>query len=130
MAKMGPKKKYFVTDEMIKEVEKLSFQGALQCELWAYYGMSKDTWFRLCNSHPELREACRRQKAKADIFVRGKLMQLVSNGNPAAIFFYHKVHLGAVEVQRIIHEEVEPPKIKGLDPIESAKVYQQFMKEN
>lgn len=130
MAKKGPKVKFFVTDEMLAEVKSLSFKGALQCELALYYGMSKDTWYRLCNQYPELRAACNQQKAKADIFVRGKLMELVGKGNPAAIFFYHKVHLGAVEVQKIIHEEIEVPNIKGLDPIESAKVYQDFMKKN
>lgn len=122
--------KYQVTPEMIEEIKKLSFNGATQDEMMNYFGWKKDTWYNRQKEHPEFAEAVKQQKAKADVFVRGQLMKLCANLNPAAIFFYHKVHLGATETHKIISQEVEIPNIKGLDPIESAKVVQEFMRNN
>ena len=45
-------------------------------------------------------EAIKRGKSKANVFVGGKLMQLVREGNPAATIFYMKARCGWKDVER------------------------------
>lgn len=128
MAKCGPKVKFKVTQEMIEEIKKLSFNGATQDEMMNYFGWKKDTWHKHQKTNPEFAAAINQQIARANIFVRGQLMRLIHNLNPAAIFFYYKTHLGVTETHKII-SEVSLPDFKGLDPIEASRIYQQYMKD-
>lgn len=64
-------------------------------------GISYRTLVRRKAEFVEFGEAIKRGKAKANVFVGGKLMEHVKNGNIAATIFYLKSRCGWKETQRL-----------------------------
>ena len=64
-------------------------------------GISYRTLVRRKAEFVEFGEAIKRGKAKANVFVGGKLMDQIKNGNIAATIFYLKSRCGWKETQRL-----------------------------
>lgn len=134
MAKVGPKFKFNVTPEIIKEVEILSGRGLTQEQTYQYYGISKDCWYDSVKRHPDLGVAFKKGKAKTISLVSGRLMKLIEQNNLSAIIFYLKTQ-GRWSEQLVFDEDdgtCSKPAFPAItltvnDPIEAAKIYQQIM---
>ena len=57
-------------------------------------GVSYSTFRRRKAEDEQIEQALKRGRAKADIFVGGKLMELIKKGNVAATIFYMKSRCG------------------------------------
>lgn len=86
-----------------KIVEKYASQGLTQQQICANLDISYQT-FQNRRKEPDgkkIDEAMERGYAKGVAFVTNKLMQLVKQGHPAAIFFYLKCKAGWREKEEI-----------------------------
>lgn len=69
-------------------------------EIASALGVSISTLARRKQESEEFRAAIKRGKAKANVFVGGKLMELIKEGNVAATIFYMKSRCGWKEASR------------------------------
>lgn len=136
--KSGPKERFQITDEVLKEITQLGGLGFTQMQIAAYYGIRQTSWAKLKKEREEVQLACQKGKYKAVAMVASKLMELVRAGNVTAIIFYLKTQGGWCENKGREIEElpgaskvIDAPKlaIGTTDPIEASKVYQQIMGE-
>lgn len=74
----------------LKKVEEYAQVCDSEEEIALALGVSYSTLQRRKKSSDEFAQAIKRGKAKANIFVGGKLMQLIKDGNVAATIFYMK----------------------------------------
>lgn len=84
-------------------------------------GISPTTLYARKRESEEFAEALKRGRAKANVFVGGKLMELIKEGNVAATIFYLKSRCGWKETQRLEGEMTtteKPPE--GLQDIYNA----------
>lgn len=130
-SKCGPKKKE-ITDEMLPKIEELAGLGFTQENIYNYFGMSCDTWYKRVKEKPEIAEAIKRGKAKTLANVTGKLMELVNQKNLGAIIFYLKTQHRWSENLNITTElkEKAPVSLDTKDPAEASKIYQKIMSES
>ena len=63
-------------------------------------GVSYSTLLNRKKESEDFREAIKRGKAKANVFVGGRLMSLIKEGNPAATIFWMKAKCGWRETNR------------------------------
>lgn len=63
-------------------------------------GVSYSTLLNRKKESAEFRDAIKRGKAKANVFVGGRLMSLIKEGNAAATIFWLKAKCGWREIQR------------------------------
>ena len=63
-------------------------------------GVSQDTLTRRKQEYADFAEAIKRGKAKANVFVGGKLMEKIRGGDTASIIFYMKARCGWKETSR------------------------------
>ena len=63
-------------------------------------GISQDTLTRRKQEYADFAEAIKRGKAKANVFVGGKLMEKIRGGDTASIIFYMKARCGWKETSR------------------------------
>lgn len=84
-------------------------------------GISYRTLERRKAEFVEFGDAIKRGKAKANVFVGGKLMEHIKNGNIAATIFYLKSRCGWKETQRLEGEMTTTEKTpEGLQDIYNA----------
>lgn len=84
----------------ISEVERLAQVCDNEEEIALALGISYRTLQNRKKDFANFATAIKKGKAKANAFVGGKLMQLVKEGNPAAIIFYMKSRCGWRETVR------------------------------
>lgn len=85
----------------LKKVEEFAQVCDSEAEIALALGISQDTLTRRKQSRADFAEAIKRGKAKANIFVGGKLMQKIKAGDTASIIFYLKTRCGWKETQKI-----------------------------
>lgn len=85
----------------LKKVEEYAQVCDNEAEIALALGISQDTLTRRKQSRADFAEAIKRGKAKANIFVGGKLMQKIKAGDTASIIFYLKTRCGWKETQKI-----------------------------
>ena len=129
--KCGPKKKLQITPEFLTEVKDLVNAGMNNKDLAAYYNMSEPTWYIYKSDNEELDNIVRTGKMRTTAIVASHLLKLCQQDNVPSIIFYLKTQGGWKEAK----DEALPPENKEdektvitvTDPIEGAKIYQQFM---
>ncbi len=77
-------------------------------------GVSYSTLQNRKREFEEFANAIKRGKAAANIFVGGRLMGLVKEGNPAATIFWMKSRCGWKETQRIETNETKGDSLKNV----------------
>lgn len=85
----------------LKKVEEYAQVCDNEAEIALALGISQDTLTRRKQSRADFAEAIKRGKAKANVFVGGKLMQKIKEGDTAATIFYLKTRCGWKETQKI-----------------------------
>lgn len=85
----------------LKKVEEYAQLCDNEAEIALALGISQDTLTRRKQSRADFAEAIKRGKAKANIFVGGKLMQKIKEGDTASTIFYLKTRCGWKETQKI-----------------------------
>lgn len=88
-------------------------------------GISQDTLTRRKKDYADFAEAIKTGRAKANIFVGGKLMQAIKAGNIAAIIFYMKTRCGWKETQKIEADVTQREVPDGLPAMYAALQKQQ-----
>lgn len=84
----------------LKKVEEFAQVCDNEEEIALALGISYSTLRRRKRDYEQFEQSIKKGKAKANAFVGGKLMQLVKEGNPAAIIFYMKSRCGWRETVR------------------------------
>lgn len=105
----------------LKKVEEYAQVCNSEEEIARALGVSYSTLQRRKKDCEEFEEAIKRGKAKANIFVGGKLMQKIKDGDTASIIFYLKSRCGWKETQRLegdLTTTAKPPE--GLQDIYNA----------
>lgn len=121
-----------VTDEIIVTTEKLSSLGLTLEQIRDYFGISNGMWISRKKEYPELGLALKRGRSKRIAKVSGRLMEQIDAGNVPAMIFYLKTRAGWRDES--LHQDNDNDEndtkitINVKDPIEAAKVYQQFMR--
>ena len=83
-----------------EKVEKLAQVCDSEEEIALSLGISYSTFRRRKAEFEQFEQAVKRGKAKANIFVGGKLMKQIEQGNTAATIFYLKSRCGWKEIDR------------------------------
>lgn len=132
MAKRGPKHKFAVTEDILKEVKLLAGVGLTQQQIHQYYGLQHTAWHGYTKRHPELYQAIENGKAKNIAFVAGKLMDAIRKGNVSAMIFYLKTQArwsdhSTLEVKGDDKGPLPALSLTVNDPVEASKIYQKIM---
>lgn len=104
----------------LKKVEEYAQLCDNESEIALALGISQDTLTRRKQSRADFAEAIKRGKAKANIFVGGKLMQKIKAGDTASIIFYLKTRCGWKETQKIEADVTQRDVPEGLPAIYAA----------
>lgn len=95
----------------LAEVERLASLGLTREQIAASLGASVSTIYGRLRDDEEsadFAEAIKRGRAKANVFVGGKLMEQINEGNTTAMIFYLKSRAGWRESSEIRLETKEP----------------------
>ena len=84
----------------LKKVEEYAQVCDSEEEIALALGVSQATLIRRKKTYDDFANAIKRGKAKANVFVGGKLMQKIKDGDTASIIFYLKARCGWREVNR------------------------------
>lgn len=129
--KCGTKSKLEITPKLLQEVKALVNAGMNNHDIAAYYKISERTWYIYREDNEELDEIIRTGKMRTTAVVASHLIKLCQNDNVPSIIFYLKTQGGWKEAkdEPPISENKPDEKlvITTTDPIEGAKIYQQFM---
>ena len=104
----------------IKTIEQLASRGLTLEQIASSMGFSVRTLMSRKTESAEIAEAIKRGKAKANIFVGGKLMQKIKAGDTASIIFYLKTRCGWKETQKIEADVTQRDVPEGLPAIYAA----------
>lgn len=86
--------KWVPTPEILEQVTQLASQGLTQEQIAYNIDLSPQTMSGKVQEFPELSEAIKKGKSKGIAFVTNRLLQLVQEKHPAAIFFWLKCQAG------------------------------------
>lgn len=133
-AKLGRKREFEITDEILQQVEALGGRGLTQIQICDYFGISQFTWTNRAKETPELKLAFKRGKSKQIAKVSGKLIEQINGGSVPATIFYLKTQAGWRDESLHENEHKESDAVPNMtinvnDPIEAAKLYQEFMRK-
>lgn len=84
----------------LKKVEEYAQVCDSEEEIALALGVSQATLIRRKKAYDDFANAIKRGKAKANVFVGGKLMQKIKDGDTASIIFYLKARCGWRETNR------------------------------
>lgn len=84
----------------LKKVEEYAQACDSEEEIALALGISYSTLRRRKRSSEQFEQAIKRGRSKANVFVGGKLMQKIKDGDTASIIFYLKARCGWREVNR------------------------------
>ena len=93
-------KKLQLTEKQIGEVEPLGAVLNLD-QLSDYFGITQNTFRRMCEDDPRILEAYKKGKARAIRDVAGSLLSKARNGDKSAQMFYLKTQAGWRETTNI-----------------------------
>lgn len=134
--KLGRKRKWEPTPDILKKIKTLSASGMLQKDLMLYFGVSKDVWYDRIAECPEMDAAVQEGKIQGKAFVLSKWMQKIREGYFPAIKYYLDIFGGYDQVTKLSITDDTPRdpattslKITVTDPIEASKIYQKIMGE-
>lgn len=109
----------------LKKVEEYAQVCDSEEEIALALGISYATLQRRKKDFEEFADAIKRGKAKANVFVGGKLMQKIKEGDTASTIFYLKTRCGWRETQRIEADV----KARGVVPEGLTAIYAKLKKE-
>ena len=104
----------------LKKVEEFAQVCDSEEEIALALGVSYATLRRRKADSEQFAQAIKRGKAKANIFVGGKLMQKIKAGDTASIIFYLKTRCGWKETQKIEADVTQHEVPEGLPAIYAA----------
>lgn len=104
----------------LKKVEEYAQFCDSEEEIALALGVSYATLRRRKAESEQFEQAIKRGKAKANIFVGGKLMQKIKAGDTASIIFYLKTRCGWKETQKIEADVIQHEVPEGLPAIYAA----------
>ena len=107
----------------IKKVEEYAQVCDSEEEIALALGISQATLIRRKKAYDDFANAIKRGKAKANVFVGGKLMQKIKVGDTASIIFYLKSRCGWKETSRqeITGKDGEPIKTEQVADLSKVK---------
>lgn len=118
--------------ELLQQMELFGGHGVLLENLWRYYEIKKDWWYRYLEKNPAVLDAFWNGRIRTGMAIAGKLIEKAMGGNVTAMIFYLKTQCGWVEHKTIGFSNEPPsrviPKNLGTDPIKAAQVYAEVMK--
>lgn len=121
-----------VTPRLLSEMSNLASLGMNMTQIYQYYGLTKEEFFELRNQHPEIHTAINRGKTKQLASVSAKLMERVAQGDIKAIQFYLSAQGWGKYANEAYKEneleEISDFKMSSTDPVEAARIYQDFIK--
>jgi len=127
----SPKKKIEITPAFLTEVKALVNAGMTNKQLAEYYGVCEDTWYRYKSDNEELELIVRTGKMRTTAVVAGHLLKLCQQDNVPSIIFYLRTQGRWTEAKEpeddTENKPIEKTVIKVTDPIEAAKIYEEFM---
>lgn len=104
----------------LKKVEEFAQVCDSEEEIALALGVSYATLRRRKGDSEQFAQAIKRGKAKANIFVGGKLMQKIKAGDTSSIIFYLKTRCGWKETQKIEADVTQHEVPEGLPAIYAA----------
>lgn len=124
--------KLVVTEDILKLVRDLAGLGFTQQQIADFFGVGRDKWVKILEIEPDMNQAFLMGKAQTLHFVTSKLISLINEGNPAAIFFFLKTQHRWRETDRPGESDSEKPRLPAItlnisDPVEAARIYQEVM---
>ncbi len=129
--KIKPKKKLEITQDVLIEVEGLVKAGMSNKQLAEYYGVNDATWYRYKADNEELDHIVRTAKMRTTSIIASRLVQLCLEDNVPSIIFYLRTQGRWSEAKEpeddTQNKPTEKTVIKVTDPIEAAKIYEEFM---
>ena len=96
MGKRGPKK-WIPSPEELAKIEALAGSGMTQEEICLAIGVKKDAYYSRKQEIPEIAEAIKSGKNKANALVHSALMAKVRSGDLGAIVWYEKSRRGMTD---------------------------------
>jgi len=96
MGKRGPKK-WIPSPEELARIEALAGSGMTQEDICLAIGVKKDAYYSRKQEIPEIAEAIKSGKAKANAVVHSALMALVKAGNLGAMVWWEKSRRGMTD---------------------------------
>ena len=118
---------------MLKEIEAQAQRGMSRKHIQDYHGISDFKWAKKSAHKVGFEKSYLKGRARGISFTAGKLMDLIKEGNLEAIkYFLSRIakYSEAPESDTNEPTKKKPEKliIATLDPIEAAKIYQEFMR--
>ncbi len=104
----GGRKPWKPTADELKQIESLAGRGFFESEIMMHLGISKDTFYKNKGSNPEFTEALKKGRLNSKVFFTGKLVELASKGNTAAIIFGLKTLHGYREGAQALNPDAAP----------------------
>ncbi len=129
--KGGPKVKFKITPEVLKQIEVYASQSLTQQEMCALFKVGHTVWYERIKQHPEMATAIELGKAKIKSMYTSSLAKAAREGNVVAIKFFLATQHKWTETSKVevtgTNAEKPALTITVNDPVEAAKIYQQIM---
>lgn len=122
-----------ITDDLLKKIEAQAERGMTRKHIQDYHGISEFKWAKKSVHKVGFEKSYLKGRASGISFTAGKLMDEIKKGNLDAIkFFLSRIAKYSEAPESDTNEpKKEKPKrliISVTDPIEAAKIYQEFMR--
>lgn len=106
----------------LADIEDCAAKGMTHEDIGDYIGLASRTVRHWCRAYPEVMAAYRRGRAKAKVYVVGKLFDLIEEGNVAATIFYLKTQCRWRETGRIEDDLQDLDTAAPLDENSQARI--------
>jgi hypothetical protein len=106
-----------LSEEQIKQIEVLASVLTIE-QLSDYFGISHDTFSRICERNPDVLRKYKKGKSKAIGNIANSLLTKAREGDLTAQMFYLKTQAGWRETNRLEHSGPDGGPLKGKIEIE------------